>query len=123
MEENRFPLTGTVIEIGETRQTSAYFRKREFKLRFTDIDFNGKVVERFPKFSLINDNCELFDAIKVDMLIQIRFYLDGRDYVKEGKSMNFTSAVCYDVVVVNDPQGSDEDKKAVITENGLIAST
>ena len=120
MEENRFPMTGTVVELTETKQISQYFRKREFKLRFSDVDFTGKVVDRLAKFVLINDSCSKFDNVAVDDIIQIMWYLDGRDYVKDGKTLNFTSCVCYEVDIISSPtRATDEDKNAVITPEGL----
>ena len=120
MEENRYQLTGTLIFKGEVIQHSPYFKRREFKLRFSDIDFNGKIIERFPVFRLINDHCMLIEEIPIDSLVQIEFYLDGRDYVKEGKTMNFTSPVCYDISMISNSEAEEGERNAIVTENGLV---
>jgi len=121
MDENRYPMTGVIIEIGESKQYSPYFKKRECKLRISDTDFTGKIVERKIKFGFINENCELLDMVRLDDTVTVKFYIDGRDIEKDGKVSNFTSNVVFDLVIINSPsRTTDADRKAVVTADGLV---
>lgn len=117
--DNRITLSGIVTYIGEPKIFSEYFTKREFKIRFSDIDITNKAAERIIKFDVINKNVKLLDDVKVEDLINVSFYIEGRDLEKDGKVMNFTTLVCYNLEIVSSPsRDTIEDYKAVITENG-----
>ena len=117
--ENRFPLTGIVTYIGEVRAISQYFTKREFKIRFSDIDITNKATERIIKIDTINTNINLLDNIRIDDVVNVQFYIEGRDFIKEGKIVNFTSLVCYEIEIVSSPtRDTKEDYQAKITPEG-----
>lgn len=121
IEVNRYPITGVVTEITETRQFSPYFKKRECKIRISDTDFTGKIVERKIKFGFINEFCEMLDMVRIDDTVQMQFYIDGRDVVKDNQLYNFTNLIAYDVIVLNSPErATDEDRNALITKDGLV---
>jgi len=121
MDDNRYKLTGVIIEIGEGKQYSPYFKKRECKLRISDTDFTNKIVERKIKFGFINENCDLLEMVRLDDTVTISFYIDGRDNEKDGKIFNFTSNVGYDMIIINSPSRSNEtDRKSIVTPEGLI---
>lgn len=119
--ENTFPLTGTVIEIGEVKVLSPYFSKREFKLRYTDTDFKNKIKENKILLNVQNEDMELLDAVRVDDIVNIRFYIDGRDIMKKDQSgiINFTTLVCYQIDILSSPsRNTDADRNAIITNDG-----
>ena len=117
--DNRYQITGTVSEMYEIKQLSAYFRKREFKIRITDTDFQNKVVERNIKFGLINQDVPLIDNVKIDDVVSIKYYLDGRDVTRDGKTSNYTSVVCYELEIISSPtRETKEDKNISIIQGG-----
>jgi len=117
--DNRFKLTGTVSEMYEMKQLSPFFRKREFKIRISDTDFQNKVVERNIKFGLINQDVPLLDNVRVDDIVSINFYLDGRDVSKDGKTSNYTSVVCYELEIISSPtRETKEDKNISMIQGG-----
>jgi hypothetical protein len=119
--DNRFKLTGVVIWIGEVKQLSSYFRKCEFKIRNTDYDFSGKILERKIKFGLINENTDKSEALRIDDMVEVEFYIDGRDKIKEGREINFTSLVAYEVnILTSASRDTVDDKKAIITGEGKV---
>jgi len=121
MDNNRYPITGVIKEIGESKQYSAYFKKRTLKLLVSDTEFNNKIVERKIVFSFINENCDDLDALRIDDTVTIDFYLDGKDIDKKDRSFNITSPVGYFVTILNSPsRESNETKNAVITPEGLL---
>jgi len=110
---------GTLVYKGEPRQLTQYLRKRDFKIRFTDIDFANKIQERIVKFELINDNMSELDAALVDDQLNVDFYIEGRDFTKDGKTLNFTSLIAIKIDILRSEQRDNEDdKKAVITNEG-----
>ena len=118
-----FPLTGTVIEIGEVKVLSPYFSKREFKLRFTDTDFKNKIKENKIVLNVQNEDMQLLDAVRIDDMVNLRFYIDGRDFMKKDQSgmINFTTLVCYQIDIISSPsRNTDADRNAVITGEGKI---
>lgn len=117
--ENRYPLMGTIVEIGEVKQFSQWLRKREFKVRFTDIDFANKVQNRTVKLTTMNDHNSLLDSCRIDDIVKLMFYIEGRDYVKDGKTINFTNLICYELdIITSSSRDTKEDKEAVITDTG-----
>jgi len=121
--ENIYPITGTVIEIGEVKVLSQYFSKREFKLRWTDTDFRNKIKENKGLFNVQNEDMQLLDTVRVDDVIRIKFYIDGRDIMKKDQSgmMNFTTLVCYDLEILSSPtRDTKADKEAVITKEAKV---
>ncbi len=117
--DNRYPISGTVTEIGETKEFSAYFRKREFKIRITDTDGQNRIIERILKFSLINNDIKLIDDVVIDDIVKIQFYLDGKDYSKDGITSNYTGPVCYELDIITSPtRETKEDKKINMIQGG-----
>lgn len=121
MENNRYKITGTITEIYEINAVSQYFRKREFKLKISDTDFTGKIMERIMKFAFVMDNCELLNYAKVGDVVDLKFYIEGRDYIKDNKNLNFTSNIAYELLIINSPsRTTTEDRNAVLTNDGLV---
>lgn len=120
-EDNRHVMTGVIIDVDKnTNVISQYFSKRQCKIRFSDTDFTGKLMERKVKLEFQNDDCEMLNVVKEGYTVQIRYFIDGRDVVKDGKTFNFTALVGYDLVILsNGDDATQEDKNAVITPEGL----
>jgi hypothetical protein len=117
--ENRYPIIGTIVDIGEVKQISPYLRKREFKIRFSDTDFTNKIQERVIRFTTINDHNSLLDSCKIDEVVEVQFYLEGRDITKDGKVINFTNLICYEIKILSsNTRDTKEDKDAIITGEG-----
>ena len=117
--ENRFDITGVVTEISDILQFSAYLRKRIFKVRFSDIDFANKIQERIIKLETINNQMEILDGVTTDDLVKVHFYIEGRDVVKEDKTINYTTLVAYDIEILSSPnRDTQEDKEAVHSDLG-----
>lgn len=121
MDENKFLLTGVLIWMDDTKIFSPYFKKRDFKIRISDVDFRGNTVERKIKLTVHNDNCEMLEDTRIDDVIQVKFYIDGKDVIKDGKEYNFTTLVGYDIIVINSVSRSTQEmREAVITKEGLL---
>jgi hypothetical protein len=121
--ENTFELSGVVIEIGEVKVLSPYFSKREFKLRYTDMDFKNKIKENKVLFNIQNEDISNLPSMMIDDNVRVKFYVDGRDIMKKDQSgmLNFTTLVCFDLEILSSPsRNTDEDRNAVITNSGKI---
>jgi hypothetical protein len=79
---------GKILEISQTQQVSASFKKREFVLEFAE---NPQYPE-FVKFELIQDKCELLDKYKVNQTVTVAFNLKGRKWTDaQGQVKYFNS--------------------------------
>jgi len=109
---NRFNISGTVTRIYPLQKRSERFMKQEFSIRFTDINpFNNRVAERNIKFTLINEDIRLLENVREDDQVEVLFYVDGRDYTKDGVTNNFTSLAAIGLVNLDNMDGLREDKK------------
>jgi hypothetical protein len=120
-DDNRYIISGEVIELDEfAKVISPYFKKRQCKIRKSDVDFTGKICERKIRIDFQNDDVDLLNIVEVGYIVQIRFLLDGRDVTKNDQIYNFTAPVGYDVVVLSTgAKATEEDKNAVITGDGM----
>ena len=122
MSDNRYPITGVVVEVYAKRVISSKFSKRQVKIRFTDLDFTGQVNERKVMIEFINEDMRFLDLVKPGYVVQIQFLVDGRDLINktDGRPFNITALVGFDLVVLS--AGDDataEDRNAKITPEGL----
>ena len=121
MDDNRFEITGVVTSIEDTEVKSPFFKLRNFKIRFSDVEFTGKAVERIIKFVAYNDETDMLDNVCLDDVIQVKFYIDGRDVSKDGKVYNFTNLIMKRVDVINSvSRTTQETREAVVTKEGLM---
>jgi hypothetical protein len=121
--DNRFELTGVVIEVGEVKVLTQDFSKTEFKIRYTDTDFKNKIKENKVLLNIQNEDIENLPKIMIDDTIRVKFYIDGRDFNKKDGSgiMNFTTLVCFDIEILSSPsRDTDKDRNAVITKEGKV---
>ena len=116
--DNRHELIGTITDIEEPKTVTQYLRKRIFKIRFTDTDFADKIQERVVKFETLNQGMLILDPVRKDDLVKVLFYIEGRDYEKNGVIQNFTSIVAYEIEIISSQRDTKEDKDAVITNEG-----
>ena len=65
---------GTLVQLGETQQVSAKFRKREFVVGTN---------EKYPQyvtFVVVQERCEMLDGARVGEQIQVNYKLTGRKW-------------------------------------------
>lgn len=121
MDDNRFEITGVVTAIDDIEVKSPFFKLRNFKIRFSDVEFTGKAVERIIKFVAYNDETDMLDNVCLDDVVQIKFYIDGRDVSKDGKVYNFTNLIMKRVDVINSvSRTTQETREALVTKDGLM---
>ena len=122
--DNRYPITGVVVDIGPKKNHSQYFSKQMFKIRISDTDFANKITQRIIRFDTVNENMKFLDSVRLNDLVKIDFYIDGRDYDKDGSILNFTSLICYNLEILSsESRDTKEDKEAVITGDGKDYTT
>ncbi len=68
-------ITGKIIQIFNTNQVSATFRKREFVIEVVDGTYSETI-----KLEMIQDNCEKLDAFQVGMAVNVEYNLKGRSW-------------------------------------------
>jgi len=79
---------GKLVEIFETIQVSASFKKREFVLEYAENPQYPEVI----KFEMIQDKCDLLDAYQVGQEVNVAFNLKGRKWVDpKGEAKYFNS--------------------------------
>lgn len=90
MDQANFRLKGKLLEIFETAQVSASFRKREFVVEYYESErFNRP---ELLKFQLVQDQCVLLDQFEVGDQLFIDFSLKGREWVNpKGEKVYFNS--------------------------------
>ena len=121
MDDNRFEITGVITAIDDIEVKSPFFKLRNFKIRFSDVEFTGKAVERIIKFVAYNDETDMLDNVCLDDVVQVKFYIDGRDVSKDGKIYNFTNLIMKRVDVINSvSRTTQETREALVTKDGLM---
>ena len=103
-------IKGKLLEKSDTQQISATFRKREFIVEYSE---NPQYPE-FLKFELIQDRCDLVDAIQPGQEIDVSFNLKGRKWTDpKGEVKYFNSLQAWKIERVNDvsqpPSPAPED--------------
>jgi len=79
---------GKLLEIFETQQVSATFKKREFVLEYAENPSYPEMV----KFELIQDKCDLLDSYQIGQEVTVAFNLKGRKWVDpKGEAKYFNS--------------------------------
>ena len=88
--------TGTIHLIGETKQITDTFSKREFVV--TD---GADQYPKFINFELIKDNVDLVNGLKVGQEITVSFNLDGRIWTNpQGEDKFFNSLKAWKIEAV-----------------------
>ena len=68
-------LSARIIEIFETQNISATFKKREFVLEFIERQY-----PEYIKFEFVQDKCDLLDKYQIGQDVNIEFNLKGRKW-------------------------------------------
>ena len=88
--------TGTIHLIGETKQITDTFSKREFVV--TD---GADKYPKFINFELIKDNVDLVNGLQVGQEITVSFNLDGRIWTNpQGEDKFFNSLKAWKIEAV-----------------------
>jgi len=83
-------ITATIIEIMETVNMSATFKKREIVVEY-DQKGDGAYTEMI-KFEAIQDKCDILDSFQVGQQVNIAFNLKGRKWTNpQGEAKYFNS--------------------------------
>lgn len=98
-------IKGRVHHIGATEviktQSGKDFYKRELVLDTTRYDpmTGEKLFDNYPLIEFMGDKCSLLDDLRPSQIVTVSFDLQGREYVKDGKTCYITSVRGYKVEV------------------------
>ena len=67
-----FEIVGKLIEKFDTQQVSDRFKKREFVI-LKEENVNGSIFSDHIKFQLIQDKCDVVDAVNLNDEIKVSF--------------------------------------------------
>ena len=82
-----FKITGSIIEVKETRVVSEKFSVREFVIQ----DDSGQYPQKI-QFQASQDRCDLLDKFKGGEVVNVSFNLRGREWINpQGESKYFNS--------------------------------
>jgi hypothetical protein len=100
-----FELTGTVHSVGETKQITDKFRKRELIL-FVENSNKPEYSDYIP-FEVVQDGCQTLEPLSKGDRVKISFFVNGRLW-KEGTADEkaFSSLSIKDVVVLENARNS-----------------
>jgi len=77
-------LSGKVLEILETQDVSATFKKREFVIEYVERQY-----PEFIKFECVQDKCDLLDEFKVGDEVKVEFNLKGRKWTSPAGEVKY----------------------------------
>jgi len=93
---NSIEVTGRIIFIGEPRQVSENFSKREFALEIEPGEY-----AQTPSFELVGDKCALLDMYEIDQEVKLACNLRGRKWTTpEGVVKWFTTLQVWRIELV-----------------------
>ena len=94
-------ITGRILVIGNTESIpyqDKIFYKRELVIDASRYDqWSGQKIENYPRFELSGNNCMILDSFKEGDLVEVSFYLSGRQSGKDGIVKYFTNIMAYKV--------------------------
>ncbi len=85
-----YELTGNIIEIFDTNEYSASFKKREFVVERNE-QFNDRTFTDTIKFQLTQDRCSILDNFQTGDEVKITFNIKGSKWDKEGRTSYFVN--------------------------------
>lgn len=85
-----FELQGKLLEIYNTAEISATFKKREFVLERSESNV-GRIFTDTIKFQLIQDKCQLLDSFQIGDEVKVSFNIKGTKWEKEGRVNYFNN--------------------------------
>ena len=98
---------GDVVSI--PTKNGSTLNKRTIVLDCTTYDrYTGEPMPNYPSFEMSGERTKLTDSFKKGDMVEVSFFLSGRQYEKDGETRFFTSVIAYDVKphgnAVNAPQ-------------------
>lgn len=98
-----YTLKGELKVINDVQQISDSFKKREFVV----VDASGQYAQTIL-FQAVQDRCELLDNFKVGDLVEVTFFLRGREWTnpKDGAVRYFNSLDAWKVDAIS--TGTDQ---------------
>lgn len=89
-------IIGDVVSI--PTKSGSTIQKRTIVLDCTTYDrYTGQQMANFPSFEMSGERTKLTDNFKVGDMVEVSFFLSGRQYEKDGKTQYFTSIVAYGI--------------------------
>lgn len=93
-----YKLTGRIISVGDTQEmiskSGTEYRKRDFVMTVRKFDpYTGQPADdegNTPKFSLFGDRCNDLNGIFKGDVVIVYFEINGRSFMKDGKTEYFT---------------------------------
>lgn len=109
-----YTLIGELTKIEEVRQVSDSFKKREFVVT----DNSGKYPQTIL-LQVVQDRCEILDKVKVGQLVEVSFFLNGREWTnpKDGVVRYFNSLDAWKV----EPLVGDKPVETSKTEENFVS--
>lgn len=95
-----FEMEGKLIEIYNTQEITATFKKREFVIEHRE-DANGREFINYIKFQIVQDRCQSLDNFKAGDSVKISFSIKGRKWEKNGQVNYFNNLEAWRIESVN----------------------
>lgn len=102
-----FELQGKLLEIYNTTEISATFKKREFVLERSESNV-GRIFTDTIKFQLIQDKCQILDNFKIGDEVKVSFNIKGTKWEKEGRVNYFNNLDAWRIEKVSGESTSED---------------
>lgn len=94
-------IIGRVMTVGQTVNVSKKenpFYKRELVLNASRYDpYTGEERRNVVTLTFTQKNCDKLDAFRVGDIVNVDFFLQGREYTKDGVTKYITDVVAYNI--------------------------
>lgn len=91
-------LIGAIHSIGETKQVTEKFSKREFVIMINDN--NG--YQDYIQFELQQGRCDLIDPYQLNQVVEVSYNLKGRQWTdKDNQVRTFNTIVAWKIQLIN----------------------
>lgn len=108
-------IIGDVVSI--PTKSGSTIQKRTIVLDCTTYDrYTGQPNANYPSFELSGERTKLLDQFKVGDMVEVSFFLSGRQYEKDGKTNYFTSIIAYDIKAHKVYGGSSVSESAPVQQ-------
>jgi hypothetical protein len=97
-------VTGKIYQIQDIQKINDTFSKREFVLELTNDD---QVYVQKVSFSLLRDKVNLIDGIEKGQEVEVKFYLNGRDWTSPQGEVKFFNTLDAQEVVLLDTSNKE----------------
>ncbi|MFN3940967.1 MAG: DUF3127 domain-containing protein, partial [Chitinophagales bacterium] len=106
-----------LIEIYNTAEISATFRKREFVIERSESNA-GRIFTDYLKFQTIQDKCQLLDSFKIGDTVKISFNIKGTKWEKDGRVSYFNNLDAWRIENVSAGNETASDMPPIAVESG-----